>query len=134
MTVFRRALRATGLYLPPPGTLAVAGMLLDATDTRRPVASAEVVLVLDGSGQGLVIRSARSATTDERGGFVAAAGASDITTPMPAEANAPEGTFKGWLEVTVGGESRRSDDENFRQARLTHLTAPLVWADLAEVP
>ncbi len=131
VTVVRRDLTATGLYLPPAGTLAVAGMLIGAADARQPIASAGVVLALAGTG-GSVIRGL-SATSDERGGFVAAAGTSTTDSPLPAPPPADH-RFIGWLEVTIATIRRRSGRFTFRPARLNYLDEPLIWADLANAP
>lgn len=130
--VVRRNLRPTGLYRPPPGTLAVAGMLIDDADSRQPVASARVLLALVGTGGG-TIRGTRT-KSDPRGGFVATAGTSQSEVPQLAVPPAADGRFSGWLEVTIGADRRRSKPLNFRQARLNHLDEPLIWADLANLP
>lgn len=133
VTVVHRDLRATGLYVPPAGTLAVAGMLIDDSESRRPVPSAGVVLALAGTG-GLVIRGNLSATSDARGGFVAAAGTSQSASPLPEPPPAADGQFIGWLEVTIATTRKRSNRFSVRQARLNHLEQPLIWADLANAP
>lgn len=126
----RRELRPTGLYQPPAGRLAAAGMLIEEESVRKPLPDAEVVLILSPSRLGGEIRSTFVSRTDERGGFVAVSAGFDGNTPLQAPRPAPDGSVTGTLEVTWRGLQRQTKALALRCAQLNHLPEPLIWADL----
>lgn len=130
-TLVRRNLRPTGLYRPPAGRLAAAGMLIDdkAVGARNPVADAQLMLVLDADALGTELRSSLIAVTDARGGFVAVAKGFGTQVPQPAPRPALDGSVAGRLEVTWQGATRKSV-VTLRQAQLNYLPEPIAWADL----
>jgi hypothetical protein len=130
LTPVRRTLAPTGLYVPPPGRLAAAGMLIDDEAARTPLSGADVVLVLSESTLGMELRSSFVATTDPRGSFVTVAAGFGSETPKPAPRPAPDGTVAGRLEVSFQGFVRRTSGLLLRQSQLNYLPGPLVWVDL----
>jgi hypothetical protein len=129
-TLIRRGLQPTGLYQPPAGRLAAAGMLIKEDKARDPIAGAQIVLVLTDDKFGTELRSRLVAITDERGGFVTVAAGFDGHTPKPAPRPAPDGSVIGWLEITWQSATRKTTDITLRQGQLNYLAKPLVWADL----
>lgn len=129
--LIERTLTPTGLYRPPAGRLAVAGMLIDdkAADKRNPIAGAKVLLVLDSDTLGTPIRSTLTAITDERGSFVAVAVGVGTQVPKPAPSPAPDGSAKATLEVTWHGTTLKAAIMP-RLAQLNYLPKPLAWAAL----
>ena len=71
--IWRFALEPTGLYAPPAGMLAAAGMLIDAATDRTPLAGVAVTLQFRDASDASVLASNYVARTDERGQFVAVA-------------------------------------------------------------
>lgn len=130
--VHRVTLVPTGLYDPPSGTLAAAGMLIEAADDRAPVAEARIGIELRDTGDA-VLTAPYEGRTDARGGFVVVAGDLGLAIPMPALPG-PEGGLVGWLRVTRGAETRYSPLLPLRRDRLHRLAAPLTWAGLGPAP
>jgi hypothetical protein len=126
-------LRPTGLYEPPPGVLAAAGMLIEDAAGRAPVQRAGVRLQLRHSDGATTIGAPRSAWSDERGGFVAVMG--DLGFQTPEFSAKPEPRLLGWLRVRRPGLGVRfSGTFPLRNGRLHRLPEPLVWAALALAP
>lgn len=128
--VIRRDLQPTGLYQPPAGRLAAAGMVIRNAGAREPIAGARIVLALASGGLGAALRSSLVAVSDERGGFVAVAAGFGEDKPQPAPRPAPEGSVAGWLEVAIEGATRKAPNLTLRQGQLNYLPAPLVWEEL----
>jgi hypothetical protein len=125
-----RTLQPTGLYVPPPGMLAAAGMLMDTAAARAPIPGAAIVLVLAAGMLGSTLRSTLAANSDERGAFVAVAAGLAGESPAPAPRPAPDGSVAGWIEVTIGGTMKQTGELILRQSQTNYLPAPLIWADL----
>lgn len=132
MHVEQVTLVPTGLYEPPDGRLAAAGMLVDGA--RLPIAGAGVRLMLRATDDLAPLLSDHQALTDERGGFVAVDGDLAGETPLRASPPGPEGGLVGWLEVTVAAVTRHTPLLPLRKARLFRIPAPLVWTDLLAAP
>ena len=129
----RVTLRPTGLYEPPPGALAAAGMLIDDGAGRRPVQWAGVRLQLRHSDGAKTIDGRRSAWSDERGGFVAVMG--DFGFQTPQLSTEPDPKLLGWLRVRRPGLGVRfSGAFPLRRGRLHRLPEPLIWTDLSLAP
>jgi hypothetical protein len=131
--VRRQALVPTGLYDPPPGLLAAAGMLIDDAELRNPLAGVTAHVQLHAAPG--VFTTAYKSVTDARGGFVAAApdlGSQALLAPPPP---APEGGIRGWLTFkNAQGEERHSGLlDGLRQGRLLRAAAPFAWAALTGV-
>lgn len=129
-TLIRRNLQPTGLYRPPAGRLAAAGMLIKEDKVRDPIAGAQIVLVLKEDKLGTELRNSLVAVTDERGGFVTVAVGFGSHTPEPAPRPAPDGSVIGWLEITWQDAIRKTANITLRQDQLNYLAKPLIWADL----
>ena len=131
--VERVPLIPTGLYEPPAGCLAAAGMLVDVPDpkTRKPVKDVTVVLEVLAKDDDSVLQSQLEATTDVRGGFIAMASDFRAQSPRPAAPPAAANGLVGWLAFTRGGETRFSDLLPLRRGRLLRIPDPLAWTDLA---
>jgi hypothetical protein len=125
-----KTLQATGLYEPPPGLLAVAGMLVDDVVARQPLPGVEVRVQLHADSG--IFATAYKAITDARGGFVAAVpdlgSAALLAPPCPA----PEGGIVGWLTFTNAQAVVRHSPllAGLRKGRLLRAGAPFAWADL----
>lgn len=127
--VERVTLQPTGLYEPPAGTLAVAGMVMDNKQSRQPVVGVAVQLELRSSIHGTV-PSSFIATSDARGGFVALAsnpGSNDLKT-------AADGTLIGWLSLSSQQSTRYSALLPLRRARLLRAPEPYFWDSLTTTP
>ncbi|QAY79311.1 hypothetical protein [Sphingosinicella sp. BN140058] len=131
--IHRITLEPTGLYEPPAGALAAAGMLIGDGVGRAPVAGAEIRIELREAGSAAVIAGSYQGRTDLRGGFVVVAGDIGLATPAAASPG-PEGGLVGWLRIARGADVRFSPLLPLRRDRLHRLPAPLVWADLGEDP
>ena len=124
-------LEPTGLYVPPAGRLAAAGMLVAAAgQPAQPIAKAKVTLLLKGSLSGTTLRSDLAASSDARGGFVAIARWPGDDTPAPAPPTYPDGTVLAWLEIVSGGQTKWSELIAIPRGSLTYVAKPLIWADL----
>jgi hypothetical protein len=128
--VERAVLEPTGLYEPPAGKLAAAGMLIDTVQARTPLEGVTVELALRDS-VGTILISTLRAKTDSRGSFVAMASDPGNAVPMPAPPPATEGSLVGWLRFTRQGAVRHSALLPLRQGRLLRVADPLVWNDLS---
>jgi hypothetical protein len=133
-TLIRRVtLRPTGLYEPPPGVLAAAGMLIEDEADRVPVQRAGVWLQLRLSDGATWIDGRRPALSDGRGGFVALMG--DLGFRTPEMSLEPEPKLLGRLRVRRSGlGARLSDSFPLRNSRLQRLPEPLIWTHLIPVP
>jgi hypothetical protein len=118
----------TGLYEPPDGRLAVAGMLVDGAG--EPIPKAGVRLLLRAADDQAVLPSTHEAETDERGGFVTVDSDLGDETPLSSPPPAAEGGLVGWLVVTVSGVTRHTALLPLRRGRLFRIPAPLVWTNL----
>lgn len=132
--VYRDTLVPTGLYRPPPGRLAAAGMLIDAAATRQPILGAKVRIWLQSRNDAAALDSNYEAISDARGGFVTVVGDLAGDAPMPQKPPAPDGALVGWIAFTVGASTRHSPLLPLRQSRLFQAPAPFVWATLAAAP
>jgi len=126
----RRELQPTGLYQPPSGRLATAGMVIADAQTRAPIVGAQVVLALAAGDLGTTMHSNLVAISDERGGFVAVAAGLGNDKPKPAPRPAPDGSVVGWLEISWQGVMRKTAEIALRQSQLNYLPEPLIWAEL----
>ena len=132
--VERAILEPTGLYNPPAGRLAAAGMLIDTVQARNPLEGVTVELALRAKDDGSILVSNLPAKTDARGGFVAMASDFGDEAPMPSPPPAAEGSLVGWLKFTRQAAIRFSALIPLRQGRLLRVPDPLVWADLGQLP
>lgn len=138
--IHRDTLVPTGLYEPPAGRLALAGMLIDTAAARDPIVGAKLRIWFQSRNAATALDSQYEARSDERGGFVAFAGDLGSDAPMPLKPPAsplppaPDGSVVAWLAVTVGATTRHSALQPLRQARLLRAPLPLIWADLAATP
>lgn len=126
--IFRRRLRPTGLYEPPQGMTAVAGMLFEGDGSIAPVADARVRIHFR-HAEGLETATGRyTAFTDSRGRFTAVIRRLGDVRPDPDPA--VPGAFDAWLTLRRGGDVRILAPLSLRLGRLVRMTAPLEWAAL----
>jgi hypothetical protein len=129
--VWRFALEPTGLYAPPAGMLAAAGMLIAAAADRTPLAGVAVTLQFRDASDGSVLASNYVARTDERGQFVAVAPALGGGGPMMLPPPDAAAGLVGWLAFTNAvPETRYTPLLPLRKGRLLRLPNPLAWGDL----
>jgi hypothetical protein len=127
----RFELTPTGLYEPPVGMIAAAGMLIDSASSRAPVAGAAVRIQLRRQSDSNILTSDYAGRTDSRGGFVAVMPDLGDQRPLAVPAPAPEGGIVGWLRFDwPGGPIRFSELQDFRNGRQLRVPAPLVWDEL----
>ena len=126
-------LEPTGLYEPPAGRLAAAGMLIDDPDPaeRNPLEGVSVVLQQLARDDNSILQSELLARTDHRGGFVAMASDFGALAPRPSPPPAAVGGLVGWLALTMGGATRYSGVLPLRQGRLLRIADPLAWKNLS---
>lgn len=132
--VERAILQPTGLYEPPAGRLAAAGMLIDTAQARNPLEGVTVELALRAKDDGSILLSNLQARTDARGGFVAMASDLGNEAPMPSPPPSAEGSLVGWLRFTRQQAVRFSALLPLRNGRLLRVPDPLIWADLGPLP
>jgi hypothetical protein len=125
----------TGLYEPPAGMLAVAGMLIDTAADRNGLPAVSVNLRLYEVVPGDTIPSPDDVTndyfgrTDERGLFVA------VVRNAVLKMLVPGGSLYGWLAFTNAAHETRytrllppgKDPLPLPKNRLLRLPEPLVW-------
>lgn len=131
--VKRYELIPTGLYEPPAGTLAAAGMLIDNAANRKGLPAVEVKMCLFDAGNTPLV-SAFVATTDEYGQFVAAMmPAPDPSTLMMMPPPDSAARLAGWLAFTTpGSPTRYTPLLPLRKGRLLRNREPFVWATLSQ--
>ena len=126
----RFALEPTGLYAPPAGMLAAAGMLIVAATDRTPLAGVAVTLQFrdavrrERSGEQLRRENRRARSV--RGGRARAR-----RRPDDAAAAGRRGGLVGWLAFTnATPETRYTPLLPLRKGRMLRLPNPLAWGDL----
>ena len=125
---FRRRLRPTGLYEPPPGSIAVGGMLVEDAGPPKPVPGVRIRIQFRYAEGEETFRGGYTAFTDSRGGVTAVVGRLGDIRPDP-DGKQP-GAFEAWLWLKRGSEVRVSEPMTLRLGRLTRLPALLKWAEL----
>src|SRR3954447_24760346 len=98
--IWRFALEPTGLYAPPAGMLAAAGMLIAAAADRTPLEGVAVTLQFRDASDASVLASNYVAKTDERGQFVAVVPALGGGGPMMLPPPDAAAGLVGWLAFT----------------------------------
>jgi hypothetical protein len=132
--VQRFVLQPTGLYDPPSGLLAVAGMLIDAKDTRNPMPDVEARVQLRAADTSIV-SSTYAAVVDARGGYVAVFPDLGTGEPLSTPPPAPEGGIVGWVKFNdPTGAVRHSGLLPVRKGRLIRIAEPFEWAALGKAP
>ena len=126
--LFRRRLRPTGLYEPPEGMIAVAGMLVESRDSREPVPGVRVRIQFH-YAEGLeTFRGGYTAFTDAKGRFAAVVRCLGEIRPDPARHDPT--AFEAWLWLKREGGVRITAPLPLRFGRLSRLAEPLNWAAL----
>jgi hypothetical protein len=129
--VWRFPLEPTGLYAPPAGMLAAAGMLIAAAADRTPLAGVAVTLQFRDASDGSVLASNYVARTDDRGQFVAVVPALGGGGPMMLPPPDAVAGLVGWLAFTNAlPETRYTPLLPLRKGRMLRLPNPLAWGDL----
>jgi hypothetical protein len=126
--IVRRRLRPTGLYEPPPGTIGVAGMLVEGGGSRAPVTDARIRINFRYAEGMETFAGGYTAFSDRKGGFAAVVRCLGDVRPDP-DPRFP-GTFQAWLRLKRGSEVRVSERLSLRLGRLIRLPALLEWAVL----
>jgi hypothetical protein len=127
--IFRRRLVPTRLYDPPPGMIAVGGMLVEDDGPPVPVAGVKVRIHFRHAERLALFRGGYTAFTDDKGGFTAVVRRLRDVRPDPAAG--PPGTFEAWLSLRRGDDERVSEKLPLRLGRMSRIAKPLRWAALA---
>lgn len=133
--VRRFDLQPTGLYEPPPGMLAAAGMLVVSDGDRTGLPDVEVRLQFRDASNGALLPGDYLAKTDLRGMFVTVARDLGPTGPMTPPPPAPFGSLVGWLSFTrPDGQVGHTPLLPLRKGRLFRLPEPVAWGSLLNNP
>jgi len=119
-------LEPTGLYQPPPGMIAVGGMLVEDAGPPQAVAGVRIRIHFSQAEGMEPFTSPRAAVTDRNGAFMA------VTGPLEARPDPDPkrpGTFEARLTLARGDEVRVKA-LSLRPGRLFRIPAPVEWAAL----
>lgn len=119
-------LEPTGLYEPPPGMIAVGGMLVEDAGAPKAVEGVRVRIHFHHAEGMETFTGPHEAVTDPKGRFMAVTGPLDI---RPDPNPALPGTFKARLTLARGDEVRVKA-LSLRPGRLFRIPAPVEWAAL----